>query len=57
MAGIKFEICEEIGVIADSSKGCTKKYLNTLENSLYVMNVMDNIHKQIGLSYPANSNR
>lgn len=25
MAGIKFEICEEIGVIADSSKGWTKE--------------------------------
>jgi len=38
-----------------SNKTCSD--LNTLGNSLSVMNVMDNMRNQIGLYYPADMNQ
>ncbi len=49
-----YEISHFVDLIK-SNKTCSD--LNTLENSLSVMNVMDNIRNQIGLYYPADSNK
>jgi predicted dehydrogenase len=49
-----YEISHFVHLIK-SNKTCSD--LNTLENSLSVMNIMDNMRNQIGLYYPADSNK
>lgn len=48
-----YEISHFVDLIKSNK---TYSDLNTLENSLSVMNIMDTMRKQIGLSYPADMN-